>query len=151
MQKECIIWGAKSMNYLKSEEEVDKLIEEMRLKTKTNYITQGVAFNKNCPRQMGLLKNALMGSASFSGLIKELLALKYLTDDSNNNNIKIDDYNNTNSLNKEIKTVKKEEVIIKHEDTTPKTIELEQKENYNQNKEIQEVIADNLKGESSFL
>lgn len=90
MQKECIIWGAESMNYLKSEEEVEKLIEEMKLRTKGNYITQGVSFNKDCPRQMDLLKNALMGSASFSGLIKELLALKYSNDNINTNVSKIE-------------------------------------------------------------
>jgi predicted CopG family antitoxin len=64
------------MTWHKSEEEVDKMIEEMSNRTKGKYITQGVSFNKTCPRQMAMLKMALMSSASFSGLIKELLALR---------------------------------------------------------------------------
>jgi predicted CopG family antitoxin len=64
------------MTWHKDEEEVDKLIEDMANRTKGKYITQGVSFNKTCPRQMAMLKMALMSSASFSGLIKELLALK---------------------------------------------------------------------------
>lgn len=65
------------MTWHKDEKEVDKLIEEMVSRTKGRYITQGVSFNKTCPRQMGLLKNALMASVSFSGLAKELLAQKF--------------------------------------------------------------------------
>lgn len=145
MQKECITWGANYMNYLKSEEEVDKLIEEMRMKTKTNYITQGVAFNKNCPRQMGLLKNALMGSASFSGLIKELLALKYLNEDINQNN-----YNNNNVKTFNEVISKEEDVIIQQENDILKTIKSEQKESSNINKENINDISDDLKGATSF-
>jgi hypothetical protein len=62
---------------LRSEEEVDKLIEEMSKRTKGKYITQGVSFNKTCPRQMDMLKRALMSSASFSGLAKEMLAMRF--------------------------------------------------------------------------
>ena len=65
------------MTWLRSEEEVEQLIEEMAKRTKGNYITQGVAFNKTCPRQMDMLKKALMSSVSFSGLAKELLALRF--------------------------------------------------------------------------
>jgi hypothetical protein len=54
----------------------DKKIAELISKTKGQYITQGVAFNKDCPRQMELLRFALTDSVSFSGLVKELLALK---------------------------------------------------------------------------
>lgn len=61
---------------MRTEEEVDQMIEEMTNRVKGNYITQAVAFNKTCPRQMGLLKKALMSSISFSGLAKELLAMK---------------------------------------------------------------------------
>ncbi|MBO0585690.1 hypothetical protein [Sporosarcina sp. E16_8] len=64
------------MEWHKSEEEVDKAIEDMINRTKGKYITQGVAFNKTCPRQMDLLKNALMSSTSFSALAKEMLALR---------------------------------------------------------------------------
>jgi len=62
---------------MRTEEEVNKIIDDMVSRTKGNYITQGVSFNKTCPRQMGLLKKALMSSVSFSGLGKELLALKF--------------------------------------------------------------------------
>lgn len=65
------------MTWLRSEEEVDAMIEEMIKRSKGRYITQGVSFNKSCPRQMGLLKKALMSSASFSGLGKEMLAVKF--------------------------------------------------------------------------
>jgi hypothetical protein len=62
---------------LRSEEEVLKMIDEMKGRSKGKYITQGVSFNKTCPRQMNLLKLALMESASFSGLAKEMLALRF--------------------------------------------------------------------------
>lgn len=65
------------MEWLKSEEEVDQMIEDMVNRSKGKYITQGVAFNKSCPRQMGLLKKALMSSASFSSLGKEMLAIRF--------------------------------------------------------------------------
>lgn len=54
---------------------VDEQIEKL-LSTKGDYITQAVAFNKKCPRQMELLRFALSDSASFSGLVKEMLALR---------------------------------------------------------------------------
>lgn len=60
---------------MRTEVEVDEMIEKMARRTKGKYITQGVSFNKDCPRQMRMLKSALMSSASFSGLIKELLAV----------------------------------------------------------------------------
>ena len=60
---------------MRTEVEVDEMIEKMAKRTKGKYITQGVSFNKDCPRQMRMLKSALMSSASFSGLIKELLAV----------------------------------------------------------------------------
>jgi len=62
---------------LRSEQEIDIMIEEMKSRSKGKYITQGVSFNKTCPRQMALLKSALMESASFSGLAKEMLALRF--------------------------------------------------------------------------
>ncbi|MFJ3387756.1 hypothetical protein [Lysinibacillus sp. NPDC086135] len=65
------------MGWIRSEDEVDKIIEEMKRKTKGKYITQGVTFNKNSKRQMELLKYALMYSSSFSGFGKELIAEKF--------------------------------------------------------------------------
>lgn len=65
------------MTWLRTEEEVDILLKDMVDRTKGKYITQGIAFNKTCPRQMELLKRALMSSISFSGLGKELLAVRF--------------------------------------------------------------------------
>lgn len=65
------------MTWIRSEEEVDAMIEDMVKRSKGRYITQGISFNKESPRQMNLLKKALMSSASFSGLGKELLAEKF--------------------------------------------------------------------------
>jgi hypothetical protein len=65
------------MTWHRTEEEVDKMIGEMKSRSKGKYITQGVSFNKSCPRQMGMLKKALMYSSSFSGLAKELLAIRF--------------------------------------------------------------------------
>lgn len=62
------------MGYIRTEQEVDKMIDEMVRKTKGKYITQGVSFNKESARQMELLKMVLMRATSFSGFIKELLA-----------------------------------------------------------------------------
>ncbi|AGI11884.1 hypothetical protein X915_gp258 [Bacillus phage vB_BanS-Tsamsa] len=62
---------------MRTEQEVDTMIAEMTNRTKGNYITQGVSFNKTCPRQMALLKKALMLSVSFSGLAKETLAMRF--------------------------------------------------------------------------
>lgn len=62
------------MGFIRTEEEVDTMIADMISKTKGNYITQGVSFNKNSARQLELLKMVLMRSNSFSGFIKELLA-----------------------------------------------------------------------------
>ncbi|WP_416147919.1 hypothetical protein ACM26V_16940 [Salipaludibacillus sp. HK11] len=53
---------------------VDETLQKLIAKNKGDYITQGCAFNKNCPRQMELLRFALESSASFSGLVKEMLA-----------------------------------------------------------------------------
>lgn len=65
------------MGYLRSEEEAEAMIREMKRKTKGKYITQAVTFNKESERQMELLKYALMHSTSFSGLGKELIAEKF--------------------------------------------------------------------------
>lgn len=65
------------MAWLRSEEEAEQLIEEMLKKGKGKYITQGVVFNKTNPREMELLKKALMSATSFSGLTKEMLTHKF--------------------------------------------------------------------------
>jgi hypothetical protein len=76
MQLGCINWGVKHMAWNRDEEEVDKMIENMKSRTKGRYITQGVAFNKECPRQMELLKKCLLFSVSFSALAKEALFVR---------------------------------------------------------------------------
>lgn len=65
------------MGHIRSEEEVDALIEEMLTKGKGKYVTQGVAFNKDNPRQMELLKKTLMSSSSFGGFVKDMLATHF--------------------------------------------------------------------------
>lgn len=65
------------MGYLRSEEEAEAMINEMKRKSKGKYITQAVTFSKESERQMELLKFALMHSTSFSGFGKELIAEKY--------------------------------------------------------------------------
>ncbi|MFQ3543615.1 hypothetical protein Q7A53_05970 [Halobacillus rhizosphaerae] len=87
------------MTWNRSENEVNEMIKQMTERTKGNYLTQGVSFNKNCPRQMNLLKNALMASASFSGLAKELLALRFGAENTNNPSVP----QNFNKKNKEKK------------------------------------------------
>ncbi|AYP68223.1 hypothetical protein PQE75_gp091 [Bacillus phage vB_BcoS-136] len=62
---------------MRTEEDVNKMIYDMVKRTKGKYITQACAFNKDCPRQMEMLKQALMSSVSFSGLVKEMLAMKF--------------------------------------------------------------------------
>lgn len=65
------------MTWVRTEEEVDALIEEMINKNKGRYITQGVAFNKSSESQMRLLKLMLMSSYSFGALVKELIAERF--------------------------------------------------------------------------
>ena len=65
------------MGFIRSEEEVNVLIEEMMKKGKGNYITQSVVFRKTNSRHVELLKKALMSSESFSGFTRELLAEKF--------------------------------------------------------------------------
>jgi len=63
-----------------TEENVDQYLEELvqkaRNKNKT-YIVQGVSFNIDCPREMELLRKALLASKSFSGLVKDTLSLRF--------------------------------------------------------------------------
>lgn len=65
------------MGHIRSEQEVDEIIEELMKKGKGNYITQSVTFRKSNPRQIELLKHALMNSESFSGLVRGLLTEKF--------------------------------------------------------------------------
>ena len=65
------------MAWIRSEEEVDELIEEMLQKGKGKYITQSVLFKKDSELQMELLKKTLMSSTSFGAFIKQLLAEKF--------------------------------------------------------------------------
>src|SRR5437763_9264848 len=67
---------------LRSEAEVDKMVSELVQRTKGKYVTQGVAFNKNSEKQLRLLKLVLMESDSFSGFIKDLLMVRYLSSQS---------------------------------------------------------------------
>jgi hypothetical protein len=64
----------------------DEKIQRLMSETKGRYITQACAFNKECPRQMELLKFALEHSVSFSSLVKELLAIKLSNGNIQSNN-----------------------------------------------------------------
>lgn len=79
---------------MRTEEEVDAIIEEMLKKSNGKYITQGVAFNKNSESQMKLLKMVLMSSYSFGGMVKELIAEKFTVEKSVKNVIIEDIQNN---------------------------------------------------------
>lgn len=61
------------MEVIRSEEEVDKMIEELK-NSKGRYITQGISFSKTNERHLEMLKYVLLRSQSFSGFMKELLA-----------------------------------------------------------------------------
>ena len=81
------------MAWMRTEEEVDNIIEEMLKKSNGKYITQGVAFNKSSESQMKLLKMMLMSSYSFGGMVKELIAEKF-TIEKNVKNVIIEDIQN---------------------------------------------------------
>lgn len=66
-------WRNLSLNPTNIDEYLTDLIED----TKSQYITQGVSFNKDDSYQMGLLKQALLQHSSFSGLVKHLLTLYF--------------------------------------------------------------------------
>ncbi|SMG52210.1 hypothetical protein [Paenibacillus aquistagni] len=66
-------WRNLSLNSSNIDEYLTDLIED----TKSQYITQGVSFNKDDSYQMGLLKQALLQHSSFSGLVKHLLTLYF--------------------------------------------------------------------------
>lgn len=52
---------------------IDEYLTDLVKDTKSQYITQGVSFNKDDSYQMGLLKQTLLQHSSFSGLVKHLL------------------------------------------------------------------------------
>lgn len=91
--------------------EIDRKLERLINETKSDYITQGVSFNKNCVRQMYWLKLALTDSVSFSGLVKEMLALRY-EDNVNRlkklNDLIEDESNNSDETMKDIFLNKKD-------------------------------------------
>lgn len=74
------------MAIIRGEEEVDEMINALLAKSKVGHITQSVTFKKDSPRQMELLKYALMRSESFSGLMKELIATELDCKATNENN-----------------------------------------------------------------
>ncbi len=97
------------MTWLRSEEEVDAMIQKLIDNTKGIYITQGVSFNKNKPKQLELLKFALMSSYSFGGYMKELITEKY--HESNWVSVQIiNKQNNNDNMNKMIE-VESESVL----------------------------------------
>lgn len=65
------------MAWIRSEEEVEEMIEEMLLKGKGKYVTQSVLFKKDSEVQMELLKKVLMSSTSFGAFVKQIIAEKF--------------------------------------------------------------------------
>lgn len=65
------------MAILRTEEEVDRIIEELLQKGNGKYITQSVLFKKDSPQQIELLKNVLMRSTSFGGYVRRVLTHKF--------------------------------------------------------------------------
>lgn len=65
------------MSFIRDEEEVDEMIEEMLQKGNGKYITQSVLFKKDSPKQMELLKKVLMSSTSFGAFVKQVLAKEF--------------------------------------------------------------------------
>jgi len=65
------------MAWIRSEEEADEMIAEMLEKGSGKYITQSVLFKKDSPKQMELLKKAIMSSTSFGAFIKQILSEKF--------------------------------------------------------------------------
>ncbi|MCL1700863.1 hypothetical protein [Lysinibacillus sp. Bpr_S20] len=70
------------MAIIRSEEEAERIIEELLQKGKGKYITQSVLFKKDSPQQMELLKNVLMRSTSFGDYARRAL-INYLDTENN--------------------------------------------------------------------
>ncbi|MGE7840790.1 hypothetical protein ACQKNX_08355 [Lysinibacillus sp. NPDC093712] len=71
------------MAIVRSEEEAEKIIEELMHKGNGKYITQSVLFKKDSPQQIELLKNVLMRSTSFGEYVRRVL-INNLSNESNN-------------------------------------------------------------------
>lgn len=65
------------MAIIRSEEEVERIIEELLKKGTGKYITQSVLFKKDSPQQLDILKNVLMRSTSFGAYTRKAL-IEYL-------------------------------------------------------------------------
>lgn len=76
------------MNWKRTEEEVDEIIQNLIENSKSVYIHQGVTFRKDSPSQLRLLKLALMSSYSFGGFVKDLLDEQFNNDTKDSSKIK---------------------------------------------------------------
>ncbi|WGT38016.1 hypothetical protein QH639_19640 [Lysinibacillus sp. 1 U-2021] len=65
------------MAIVRSEQEAERIIEELLQKGKGKYITQSVLFKKDSPQQLELLKNVLMRTTSFGEYTRKAL-IEYL-------------------------------------------------------------------------
>lgn len=61
------------MAIVRSEQEAERIIEELLNKGSGKYITQSVLFKKDSPQQIELLKNVLMRSTSFGEYARKAL------------------------------------------------------------------------------
>lgn len=62
------------MAIIRSEKEVERIIEELMQKGNGKYITQSVLFKKDNPYEIEMLKKVLMRSTSFGGYVRKVLA-----------------------------------------------------------------------------
>lgn len=61
------------MAWIRSEEEVDAIIEELLTKGNGKYITQSTLFKKDSEQQIEMLKFVLMRSTSFGEFTRQLI------------------------------------------------------------------------------
>ncbi|MFJ3387754.1 hypothetical protein [Lysinibacillus sp. NPDC086135] len=69
------------MAIIRSEEEAERIIEELLKKGNGKYITQSVLFKKDSPQQLELLKNVLMRSTSFGAYARKAI-IDYLDNEN---------------------------------------------------------------------
>lgn len=65
------------MAIIRSEQEAERIIEELLKKGSGKYITQSVLFKKDSPQHLELLKNVLMRTTSFGDYARRAL-INYL-------------------------------------------------------------------------
>ncbi|MCM3387371.1 hypothetical protein M3649_04380 [Ureibacillus chungkukjangi] len=86
------------MAWIRSEEEVEEIIQGLLTKGKPNHITQSVLFKKNSEQQLDMLRHVLRRSTSFGEYMRQLI---------------INDMNGTNNTREDITPPRNEQNIPK--------------------------------------